>query len=600
MSSKDKAIVEHIDNAFAAYTGSSVYSNWKMLCDNINDAAEQRYRPGEQLTRQGMYYGIMRAQRDGWRESFIDSFGQAKPLFTYSPRRGIDAKLASRAQEEISDIWQDIDGLTNWLAICNDAIDYAMGIAYTKYCHYSGEIETPTVTKQLWGDMLEWQDEFRVIADSPDFIRVHPYNYRCSLRGGSQPEWEGVEWEWTVADLYAMLGDDTWNQSAIKRLIEKVTKGEIGRDSQTFYSQTKTMAGHASIQDKCVYAREYWGPLHNVEGMQKDHSQYVVVTCEGEVLRKQVNKLGIGRKSWRPIKRVRLDPMNDLPYGAHVMAATLSHQRMKNLMNNLAADDIVIRQHLGLAVWRGSLENPNQLLNPEGAREPLYMRHDHGKDKLPIFFADQSSGVLRDVMAFDSQVIERDQQISGLPYQAMGMGGGAQGKTATEQTYLANNTSRKLRTSIINSIETGLEPICKDLLGLLLRNKPPEDMGFAPRELAEIFANNFWEFDTTLTSNLPAQSSALAQWGSMAMQQMSAITPAGQPGSADHIVRLLKDTGKAMGLSTVAMDAYLPEGMAPQIPGPAAVPTAPMLPEAQPMPPPEMAAMPEEAMNAMA
>jgi hypothetical protein len=275
--------------------------------------------------------------------------------------------------------------------------------------------------------------------------------------------------------------------------------------------------------------------------------------------------------------------MNDIPYGAHVLAATLSHQRMKNLMLNLAADDIVIRQHLGLAVWRGSLENPDRLLNPEGAREPLFMRHDAPVDRLPRFFADQSSGVLRDALQFDTGVTEKDQQVNGLPLQALGYGGGAQGKTATEQTLLANSSSRKIRAAMINYIDTGLKPICKDMLGLLLRNKPPEDLGMSPADLAQVFANNFWEFDTSLTANLPAQASALAQWGSMAMQQMAAITPTGSPGSADHIVRLLKDSGKAMGIPIVALDAYLPEGMPPQVPGPAVAPQPP-----QPGMPPEM------------
>lgn len=225
--------------------------------------------------------------------------------------------------------------------------------------------------------------------------------------------------------------------------------------------------------------------------------------------------------------------------------------------------------------------NPNQLLNPEGAREPLFMRTDANVNQIPRFFADQASGVVRDVQSFDSNVIERDLQVAGLPYQSLGMGGGAQGKTATEQTYIANTSSRKMRVAIINSIHTGLKPIVSDLLGLLLRNNQPADLGLGPQEQFQIFQNNFFDFDTSLTQNLPAQAAALANWGAMAMQAMSQVTPTSAPGSADHMIRYLKDSGKALGLSSVAMEAYLPEGMPPQVPG---QPPAGAPPQAAPQP----------------
>jgi hypothetical protein len=432
-------------------------------------------------------------------------------------------------------------------------------------------------------DRLEWRTEYEALADSPDFMRVHPYNYRCAL-GAGRPDWEMVEWEWSISDLKAML-DDGFNQAAVKRIIEKMQKGIAGTGAQEFYSRAK--AGDKAT--KTVYAKEFWGKLSGCEGYEGDTQEYCLIVCEGEILRKQVNRLRIGRTFWRPIKRILLDPMNDMPYGGHVLAPVLPHQRMKNLMLNLAADDLLIRQHLGLAVWPGALMNPNQLMNPEGAREPLFMRADANVNQVPRYFADQASGVVRDIQSFDTNVIERDLQVAGLPYQALGLGGGAQGKTATEQTYLANTASRKMRVAVINSIHTGLKPIVSDLLGLQLRNNQPADLGLSPQEQFEIFENNFFDFDTSLTQNLPAQAAALANWGSMAMQAMSQITPTSAPGSADHMIRYLKDSGKALGVSPVALDAYLPEGMPPQVQTQPQVPQAPQAPAApQPAgPPPE-------------
>jgi hypothetical protein len=475
-------LVEYVESLNSEYVGASIFTNWKRLNDNILDAVNQQYRPGEQFTRQGMYFAVMRAQRDGWREGATDLFGQANPLFVYRPRRNVEAKLADRVQEVVTDIWTDINGLMTWLSLWNDAVDFSMAIGYTKYCKYHAEFEKPVVENDVYIDRLEWRTEYEALADSPDFMRVHPYNYRCAL-GAGRPDWEMVEWEWSISDLKAML-DDGFNQAAVKRIIEKMQKGIAGTGGQEFYSRTSQSGDKAT---KTVYAKEFWGKLSGCEGYEGDTQEYCLIVCEGEILRKQVNRLRIGRTFWRPIKRILLDPMNDMPYGGHVLAPVLPHQRMKNLMLNLAADDLLIRQHLGLAVWPGALMNPNQLMNPEGAREPLFMRADANVNQVPRYFADQASGVVRDIQSFDTNVIERDLQVAGLPYQALGLGGGAQGKTATEQTYLANTASRKMRVAVINSIHTGLKPIVSDLLGLQLRNNQPADLGLSPQEQFEIF-----------------------------------------------------------------------------------------------------------------
>lgn len=567
---KKKALVEYVDQQFAEYTNSTAYSNWKLLCDNVMDAAEQRYRPGEQLTRQGMYWAVMRAQRDGWREGAVETFGMAKPLFLYKPRRGVQQDLANRAQEVMANLWDDIDGLTKWLLLFYDSVDYSMAVAYTKYCHYYEEVEAPVEKKEVWGKMLDWEPEFSLVADSPDFIRIHPYNYRCSLRTGQGIlGWEGCEWEWDASDLHSMLGNEAYNQAAIKRLIEKLGKGEIGKKSRDFYDKNQAYTGEQGSGNR-LYAKEFWGKASGARGYERDAHEYAILTCEGEVLRCDINYLRIGRQPWRPFKRVRLDPMQDLPYGCHVLAPTLSHQRMKNLMNNLVADDLVIRQHLGLAVWRGALENPNQLLNPEGAREPIFMRHDAPIEKIPRFFADQGSGVVRDAIQFDREVVERDLQIGGLPYQSLGLGGGAQGGTATEQRYLANNANRKSRRSIIWSVETGLKPIGKDLLLLLLRNNAPTDLRLSNEEFKQIFFNNFWEASDVITTDMVSQNMALANWGQVALQKLAEITTKDR--GADHVVSYLKDLGRTMGIPASRLDEYLPTPAPPDLSQPKAQP----------------------------
>lgn len=559
-SNRNQEIVEFIDHRFNEYLNSQFFAGWKLLCENIRDAIDQQYRPGEQMTRQGMYWAVMRAQRDGFREGFTNTFGQAKPLFVYKKRRGVDQNIADRAQELMDDVWEDIDGLTKWLLLTDDAIDFGMAVAYTHWCKYAAEAEKPIVTSEAWGDMLEWRDDYDVLKNQPEFDRLHPFNYRCDFRKGFNLDWEGCEWEWSLEDVAALVGDKAYDQGAVSRLMDKMAKGQVST-SQNYYNVVDKSGGGKAEGPK-VYPKEYWGDLRGVKGLERHGQEYKIITCEGEVLGMMVNRLN-GRNKFRPFKRIRLAPMNDLPIGMHVLSPTLPHQRQKNLTLGLALDDITIRQHLGLAAKRGALENPNDLVNPEGARGVLWMKQTSNVNDIPRFFADQASGVLRDAMEFDKNVTERDLQMAGQPQQALGLGGGVQDGTATAARYLAHNANARSRSCIIWAVETGLKPIGKDLILLALRNRPPEDLKLSEKELVEIWANNYWEASDVVTYDQTQASMALANWGQMAMQQMAAITPA--DGTANHVVRFMKDSGASMGIPRHKLDEYLPEGQAPQV-----------------------------------
>lgn len=556
---RNAEIVEFIEHRFKEFVGSAYFQNFKILAENIRDAVEQKYRPGEQLTRQGMYWAVMRAQRDGFREGFTDTFGQARPLFVYKKRRGVEQNIVDLAQELMDDVWEDIDGLTKWLLLCDDAIDFGMGVAYTHWCKYAAETEKPVVTSEAWGDMLEWKDEYDILLNQPEFSRIHPFNYRCDFRKGMNLDWEGCEWEWTLEDLAALIGDKNYDQGAVKRVMDKMAKGQT-TSSQDYYNTVDKLTGNQA--EPKVYAKEYWGDLRGVKGLERDRHEYTLITCEGEILRHNVNRLH-SKTRYRPFKRIRLAPLNDQPGGLHILAPTLPHQREKNLMNNLAMDDIVMRQHLGLAAWRMSLENPNDLLNPEGARGVLWMKNSANVNQLPRFFADGQSGVLRDAMAFDKEVMERDMQMAGLPQQALGMQGGVQDGTATAARFLANNANRRSRAAIIWAVETGLKPIGKDLILLALRNRPPEDLKLSEADIVQIWNNNFWEASDVVTFDQTQANMALANFGQVAMQHMASIT--GPEGGADHVVRFLKDLGATMGVQRHRLDEYLPAGQPPEL-----------------------------------
>ena len=52
-------LVEYIDSLNSEYVGASIFTNWKRLNDNIADAVNQQYRPGEQVAREWTDYDLM-------------------------------------------------------------------------------------------------------------------------------------------------------------------------------------------------------------------------------------------------------------------------------------------------------------------------------------------------------------------------------------------------------------------------------------------------------------------------------------------------------------------------------------------------------------
>lgn len=515
------------------------------------------------MTRTGLYIASLRAARDGFREGFAESFMQASPLFLYSPRRNVKPEVTDRVQELMENTWEDISGIQKWLMQVDDAIDYSIGVSYVHWSKIAGEVEKPVTEKQAYGDIFDWTTEMDVYLDQPEITRIHPFNYACDPRTGHDLTWEGCEWEWGLEDFVALLDNPLYEKSVLKNIIQKITEGKLSTRSNTYYNVTDRLGGHKDT--KKVYVKEYWGLMREVPGMEGDTNEYCVMVCDEQVFRINVNKIR-GKSAMRPFKRTRLCPLADLPIGLHILAPTLTHQRFKNLLLNLTADDVIMRQHLGLAVWPNALKNPNDLLNPEGARGVLFMKDNASINQLPRFFADGRSGLMEDVFRLDDR-IDRDAQMAGISDQTKGYNvGGGQNQTATGQRILASNASRRSRTALMWTIKTGLEPIGKDIMLLTLRNKHPDDLGMEQKDLINVWDNNYWKCEDSVMTDRAEQAMALANFSQVSLQYMAKITT--EDGSANHMVGFLKDLGRAYGIPGYRLDTYLPNPTKPEV-GPA-------------------------------
>lgn len=577
--STKQAIIELVDNRFSDYVNSTVYQNWKLQAEICRDAVNQKWRAGEQLTRSGFYFAALAATRDGWHDGLIDIFAQANPIMTFRPRAGLNDAQIDSAQNLFANAWDDSDGLTQWMALLGDAVDYGMGVSYVSWCKGYAFQQVPKLN-MAWGDMLEWTEEFAETLARTDIARIHPLNYRADYTRASRLTWEGAEWEITVADLMEMQGNPNFDGEAIQRVLDKTQKGDFGEGSGTFYSSIESQTGGKKAFGKPLYAKEYWGDLQDVPEYAKYQGiEYAVYIVAGEIIRLNVNPIVI-KQRFRPFQRTRLIPMADAPMGKNVLAPTMPHQKIKNLILNLGIDDVVMRQHLGLAVWPDQLKNPNDLLNPEGARGVMFMKQDANPNLLPRFFADTRSGTLSDALQMNGE-IERDSQLANLNQQTLGLDGGQQGATATASRYLASNGSRRLRIGAISASHTGLKPITQHMMLLTLKNNPPEDLRIDARTAMDLLNNNVWEVSDTVRTDPAVEFTALSQFGQIAMQQMGQMAP--QDGNMNHMVEFMKDTARALRIPSMRMDKYFPkQQMAPQ------VQTAPTPQSGIAEPPPEL------------
>ena len=546
-----KAIIELVDSLFHGYVKSTFYQNWEDQSKAIQDATEQKYRSGEQITRSGMYFGTLRAKRDGYKQAGVDTFGQANPLFVYKPKQAQNAELVERVSNEMNSTWEDVDGLGTWLSLWDDAVDYGVAIAYNYYDRDVVRAESMVEGKEVWGEFLEFQEEDQV-SEGSTFMRVHPFNWRGDVRGHTRLRWEGIEWEWGMDDFIKMMQDPNSDKKALNKCIDKLKKRK-GTKSESYYNHHDEENEQYKKTD-CLYVKEYWGDVSQClhKELQKDSNEYQILTCEGEIIKIARNRI----KGFRPISRVRLSPRNDVPIGYNVLAPILPHQKLTNLSYNLAIDDLIMRQHLGLAYDPQQLRNPNDLLNPEGARQSIQMRNDADWNKLPRFITDSRSGTLTDVVSLMRDLVGRDEQMLTLSDGALGMQGGAQDGTATAARFLASAGNRVLRSNIIYSERTGLRIIAKNMMLLKLRNNP-DGVLLNPSEKMEVWKNNLFHADDSVTKDQFMAGQALTQFGNVMQGILSQVAPA--DGGADHLMAYARDFGKTLGISTSQLDQYIPQ-----------------------------------------
>lgn len=582
---KNKKVIGAIRERVNSYFSSQAYGAYKNMCDAVNDAIHQKYRDGEQTTRSGFYLATMGASYEAMLDSFATTYGLAKPLFIADPKKMQSEGMASKLQTFANHAWDGMGedktgGLSQWMQVARDVPLYTMGVAYIKWTRYGGIYERPTKSEAgAWGSFLSFSPEYQVLLNGPEIERIHPLRWFGFWSRGEKLPWEGCLREYSLSDVAMMVGDDNYDQEAVKALMAKLTKSAGSKD-QNYHDTWQETNSQGKRNTVTVY--EYWGDLQNCAEYEKDSKEYCVICTDDAVLRFQPNLM----YGFRPFVRVRSNPQNDMPFGRGILTPNMAHLKIQNLMVNLGIDDVVTRMHNGWAVWERYVKNVDDFANPEGTNGIVYMADDAPAEKLPRRIGGESSGILKDMMNIN-ELTEVDRQAAGFTNQQLGLGGGVQGNTATEARLREVNGNRKLRGAIVNMALTGLVPSIRRIVLLSIRNTNEiersnltydgKPFSITNDEAIQIWDNNLVDIHDSVLNDPVEESTNLAEFLNVAKDvliQMQDPTP---------MMNMIKDIGRKKRLN---VDKYFPEALPPQV-GQA--------PQPQAMPP-QMGDVPEDLM----
>ncbi len=570
-SGRDKKIIDGVMSRKRSYYASDAFHFFRQQGDAVVNAVDQRYLPGEQTTRSGFYLATHTALYGAMEDSFNQIYGNATPMFLIDSKKFGGEDLARRGQNFLNMTWDHMGvdktgGLNQWLRITRDVPLYSMGVAYVRWNRINGITQKPVKTPGAMVETLEWKDSYDIKLNQPEIERHHPYNWFGYWKGGAP--WEGLMRRWSLQDVQGLFDpknpEPEYNQDALHKLAKELGKGRSTSDTD-FHQAQSLINKNDDANERFKDVIEYWGPLNfitNDDNLVNDSREYHVVCDEQRIYRLRVNNIF----GYRPIKKVKATGLNDLPYGRSLLAPTLPHTKIDNLMLNEGIDDVITRMHNGWAVWDEYLQNPDEFINPEGTNPVVYMESGAPVEKLPRRIGGESSGVLKDSFQV-REAVNRDRQR--ISQSDTGLGAEGQRKeTATASRIFAAADTKRTRSAITYMGKFGLIPIAKLINLQAIKNTPEverRDMSYDGEvfsitndDAVQIWNNNVLNIHDSILEPQEDQALKLTNFLQLA-REVLLQDPAGLP----KLQNIIRDAGRKGGIRNV--EHYFPEPLPPQV-----------------------------------
>lgn len=607
-SDDNRKVLEYIHRIKSDYYEADAFKKYKNRCETMKYLINQLWEKGKKSTKFGFRLGMMRAGYDNYRDALHDLFDLDEFVYlTPQQKTQEQEQYVDHLQGFTNNLLRQIGYKRMWFKRLDYLPDYGWSPACADFRHGDGYQLRPNREMQTSGG-LPFQAAWATTQSKPVSKALHPYAWFTSnMDQSSDFSGQGYIKRWYLSDVYCAEkkmtsdGKPIYNPKAMQKLKEMLGKKQQEQDSYMPSSKgqdinDQEMRTDPSNKQPYVDVTYFHGSLGGCDGYHDDPAVYIVEGTKSLLLRFVEDPLG---SQFDEITHAKTHAFRSNPFSRSFLDGIREHQRMSDLLLNLAIENQVDSMHRFWWLNEDDLLDSNDFYNPRGLNTFLLAGRENARP--PQRIQDGQSGNLMDLEKIFG-ILDHDRQLAGPTDQEAGLGDSGPrngGSTATEASILKSASSKKIRATCKRISEDAMIPEIKYLtLQALLYYSPKQltsttkdgkIIQLTPDHLQAFLNNSEFRVNDHVTRD--SDSEALKSYNFW----MSAQKLAQQLGQPEYAVKIIRAYGRKLGIEE--LDDILPAPMVPDASMPSPTPqgqppppgTVPVAPSPAEITPPTMA-----------
>lgn len=574
--SKDsKTVLEYIQRIKSDYYEADQFKKYKKRCESSKYLINQLWESNKKSTKFGFRLGMMRAGYDNYRDALHDLFDLDEFVYlTPQQKTPQQEEYVDHLQGFTNNLLRQIGYKKMWFRRLDYLPDYGWSPACMDFRQSDGyQIRPNSKFKPLGAAEIPFDQAWGTTLSKPISKALHPYAwFTGNLDQSHEFATQGYIKRWYLADVWMAGNKKThdgkpiYNDKAIERLKTTLGKKQTQRDNNMPESRGQDINDVASKIDPTnkqsyVDVTYFHGSLAGCMGYYDDPTVYIIECTKELMLRFVEDPLG---STFEEITHAKTHAFRSNPFSRSFLDGIREHQRMSDLLLNLAIENQVDSMHRFWWLNEDDLLDPNSFYNPRGLNTFIQASREGARP--PQRIADERSGSLSDLEQIFG-ILDHDRQLAGPTDQEAGLGdSGPQngGKsTATEASILKSASSKKIRATCKRISEDAMIPEIKYLALQALLYYSPEQLTASTRdgkmiqltpEHMKAFINNS-EFRVNDHVTRDSDSEALKNYNFW----MSALKLSQNLSTPDTAIKIVRSYGRKLGIED--LDDIVPAPM---------------------------------------
>ena len=609
-SDNNKKVLEYIQRIKSDYYEAPAFKQYKKRCETTKYLVNQLWEKGKKSTKFGFRLGMMRAGYDNYRDGLHDLFDLDEFVYMTPQQKTLEQEAyVDHLQGFTNNLLRQIGYKKMWFRRLDYLPDYGWSPACVDFLHADGNQLRSNPKGMQGGASVPFEAAWATTLNKPVSKALHPYAwFTGNIDQSSDYTTQGYIKRWYLADVYAAEAKKTtdgkpiYNPKGIQQLKDLLGKKQTEQDSYMPSSKGQDINDSDIRVDQTskqpyVDVTYFHGSLGGCAGYWGDPAVYIVEGTKSCMLRFVEDPLG---SQFEEITHAKTHGFRSNPFSRSFLDGIREHQRMSDLLLNLAIENQVDSMHRFWWLNEDDLLDVNDFENPRGLN--TFIKAGRENARPPERIGDLRSGSLADMEQIFG-ILNHDRQLAGPTDQEAGLGdtgpnsGG--NSTATQASILKSASSKKIRATCKRISEDAMIPEIKYLtLQALLyydkdkltsTTKDGQQIQLTPEHIKAFLNNSEFRVNDHVTRD--SDSEALKSYNFW----MSAQKLAQQLAQPEYAIKIIRAYGRKLGIEE--LDDILPEPMAPEVgqapqqPGIPGQPMAPGMPGAPPggIAPPTMA-----------